>query len=274
MTFLLFILIKIKEMLYFEFLPEEIFIPIVSKLPLDDITNLTKVVTLNDNFFRFLYSIKFSFIFNIIKDFFPLDPNITWINHYFQVIKINGLFEYYELLLLDRTNIHERIVKDTLDAMMSNLNHKYILTSSKYAKKYILSKRYQLLRVVCHIPHDYYIIRSLYYISKNKTGRMKMMKYLMYPFFEYSKTYVDNILYKMIKPIYIISTTRHGGYIMLLAHKVSCETLDVYYKSVLIGDDINFIKSNNETIVYDKYKIDGLWIKYLFTYFPQTIKLK
>lgn len=258
-------------MSYFEFLPEEIFIPIVSKLPLDDIINLIMVVDLNDNFFRFLYSVNFPSIFEFVKDFFPLDPNISWTNHYFQIFKMNRLFKYY-ILSLDPE--HGIPTIDPFNERLLNQGSEYVNETDQYVNKILLHHKSLVTGPsMCYLDFDYYIIKTLYIAKNNIRDNINnnLFKLLMYPFFEYSKIYVDNILSYIMDPIYKLDAIRPVR-ITLIRKSDRCQTLDIYRLSFLRLSDINFIISNDNIQVYDKYRSDGLWIKYLIIYFPRTIK--
>lgn len=276
-------------MSYFKFLPEETFICLIPKLPLNSVINLLKVIKLDDTTFRVLYANNFPSVFEYVRHFFPLDNKISWESHYIQMFEISNMVRSFNLSRRQYFYIYSfssKIITESLDDIIKSQSERIVshendliptLSDRVFINKY---------KHTCYITsYDYYLITSLIIIKNKVINTSRFLGTLIYPFFEYSRIYVDVILSEVDFPIYEINESNvaiephevYENYINLYRKPKECESLRHHRVSHFYISDLKYISEHpqGELVRHDKYNNhDALWIKYLLTYFPKTVDFR
>ena len=256
-------------------LPSDILLHIINKLTIKGIQHLTIFADMDDIQYRYLYSVDFKFVYGEYSQIFDLDTSITWKDHYIQMFRLHNLVKCHK----ESTHMNDH---KTLSAFYNNI----FLDKIKFSGTvYLVDKSIlSIWDIPAHVEYvlytrfsipDYYIISLKKLIHNNKLCLLKpSIRNLLFHIWRYSKIHFNIILDQMDFVIYSAWITK------TISSKVY--SVDIYQyltdeheqgPEKLRSHDIKFIVSNNDRdILYSKYKMSGLYFKYLLERYPKCIE--
>lgn len=263
-------------MSYFDVLPSDIIFHIISKLTIEGIQHLSTIVDVDDIQYKFLYSLNFKHIYDNYVNIFNLDDSKTWKEHYLQMFKLHNLMRcYYDSATL---NVYGKLTVDDgifLTKMNSHETeyqvHDLVLSSfpSDIPNKVenVLNTRARF-----HIP-DYYIINIVELLKDKKLKELKPRKRgLLFYIWIYSKVYAGYILNQIDFNIYYYtSSVSMYSYVDIYQDLMGDHTLG---PERLRHADITYIRlTDDPDVLYSKYRMTGLYFKYLINHHLWSVGL-
>lgn len=246
-------------MSYFDILPLDVIIHIISKSTLESLLNLTSIVNIDDVRYKYLYSLNFKFIYDEYVKVFNLDDSITWKEHYIQMFKLHNLIRCCE----ECTSLS--IVDDNMFLTLSSSHERDYIADELTLE--VSAEVYGILRtkIKFHIP-DYYLMRMIKSIKNDTSGVIYIInKSLLFDIWCYSKTYAEFILNQIDHIVYTSHVVGHYEYI------------DVYKD--LTGENrrgpeklrLDCIKKIVSTDSISRYGLSGSYFKYIFQHHQRII---
>lgn len=264
----------INIMTYFEILPSDIILHIIDKLTIEGIHHFTNVVDVDNHQFRWLYSLNFKYIYDNYSHVFSLDTLITWKDHYIQMFKVHNLIKCYKesLFLYDDGTVVLNMRSHETTYVVDKLVLSSLPSGIPDEVDTVLHIRLQF-----HIP-DYYIMIMMNLLKdKDLKDLGRSSRSSLFYIWIYSKTYAEYILNQIDFTIYrytydsMCSVSDETYYVIIYQDLTGCNKRGPEKLRFIDVKDI--ISSRRPDLIYSKYNMSGLYLKYLLEHHPNNIKL-
>ena len=250
---------------YIYTLNENILKYIYSKCSLTGVISLHQLKEMPDGAYKILYMEKFStfckFAYKGKKfiDILSMDANFTWREHYIQMFRFINYLDSIDIDIF--TGISGVIESWTILHGLRPVNSSITLS---FMGRLIYGKRIPDVLIYEKDLIDAMVLLLLYtslYECQNKKESYILTNY-MYALWKHSEIYFE----------YVVVSIKILGCVTQEKCTFAFYQLEPNAKLNFYNYDLNYIKSNNEKLVEEKYGSRGLYIKYIFRKYPHHIK--